>query len=443
LIKGSDPVTVGPEPSPSLDGLLHQALGTTGQKWILTMADQAIVSGATFLAGIIISRVCGKEQFGLYFLGLTIIGLIMEFQYVLIWSPYAVYSPHLNDRAHTLYTGSSLIHQLVMSILGMLALTMAGVCLSWSPGLRKLDSVIWMLVLSSSFFGFREYLRRVFFAGLRIKAALALDSCATFLQVGGVVLLAYLGKLSASTAFGVMSIGCGLATISWLIWARQGFALSIKQAMADLARNWVFGKWILGVHSATFLSLQIYPWLLTGLHGTEAVGVLAACQGVVGLSNPLLNGSCLFLEPMAAHAFAQGGVKRLRSFLIKSTMAIGGGMSLFAAIVITFGSQIVSFIYGPHYAGYGLVISVLALYSVVSAIHFAIYYGIWAVGRSDLNFKINLGRLAVTLTLGLWLVKNLGPLGVAWGFLLSSLAILWVEWLVFIMCCRSYENNVS
>jgi O-antigen/teichoic acid export membrane protein len=405
--------------------------GESRQKWLWTLIDQGIVSASSFLVTIIIGRACAKEQLGLYFLGMTIVGLLMELQNVLIWSPYTALSPRLKGPAHALYTGSTLVYQGVLGGFLMLVLAAAGFFLSRGWGPPGLAPVVWMLALAGPFVTFREYARRVCFAGLQIKTAFWLDAGSALFQGGALLFFAYLGRLSAVHAFGIIGLGACLASLLWLHGARRSMAISKVEVTADLSRNWSFGKWILGGNLALFLSCQTYPWILTGMHGTAVVAALAACQGVVGLANPFLKGTTNFLAPKAAQAFAQGGATALRAFARKSTMALMPVLGLFCLAITIFGSDLVALIYGPQYAGFGLVITILSLNILVSALAVGVDYGIWAMGRPDLNFRIEFVRLLITFTLGLGLVKIFGLIGVAWGLLTGSITVGVIQGIVF------------
>ena len=443
--EGNDSLT-GPPAFPSWPKRLLLAAralspGSAGPEWLLTLVDQGLVSATTFLAGIIIGRTCGKEQFGLYLLGVSIIGLIMELQNVVIWSPYTVLSHRLTGSAQALYAGSTLIHQLGFSVLGMLALAVTGFCLSWGIGLQELGAIVKMLAVVGGFLFFREYARRICFAGLKMKAALALDSGAMVVQLGGLLWLAYLGKLSAFRAFGVMGLGCALAGLSWFIWARKGLGFSFTQAVSDLGRNWSFGKWILGGNMSEYVALQLlYPWFLAALQGTAAVGMLAACQAVVALANPFLQGSRNFLGPKAAQAFAQGGVGELRKFVVKSTLLLAPVIGLFYAAIIIFGNNLVIFFYGSQYGGQSIFIAILALNAFIYALPLVVDCGIWAMGRPDLNLMIDSAILVVSLTLGFWLVNTFGLLGVGLGLLASTLMAFVVRGLILTRLSHSHTG---
>ena len=313
-------------------------------------------------------------------------------------------------------------------------------CLSWldgaqisrAMGIPGLETVIWVLVISGSFLLFREYARRVCFAALWMKAVLLLDFAVAAVQTIALGLLAYGGELSASRALEVMGLVCGVAGLVWFWGNRRAFQFSRAQVSSDVSRNWSFGRWVLGDSLVFFMGCELYPWILSSYHGAAAVGVLTACQGVVTLSGPFLQGCLNFLPAKAARVLARGGLEELRSLVVKFTAVVAAIVSLFCVTIIVFGSQLVEIIYGPKYAGNGMLISILAVNILVYALSMGMQFGLWALGRADLNLRINLCRLGVTFTLGLWLVKVYGTLGVAWGLLLGSLVAIGGQYIVFI-----------
>jgi hypothetical protein len=65
-----------------------------------SLVDQAVASGANFAAGVIIGRVCSKDDFGLYMLGLSVALLLTSVQDIFIATPYVVFSPRLRGVQH-------------------------------------------------------------------------------------------------------------------------------------------------------------------------------------------------------------------------------------------------------------------------------------------------------------------------------------------------------
>jgi O-antigen/teichoic acid export membrane protein len=208
---------------------LSLSSGSSEAKWILALVDQGVFSSGNFLTSIIIGRTCGKEELGLFILAIIIIGLIREVQNDLIWSPFAALSQRLSGSSREFYTGSTLIHQWTISVLAMLILAGTGVYLSYGKGSMDLGRVIWMLVIAGGFITFRDYVRQICFAGFQMKTVLMVDVFATSLQIGGMVVLAYMERLSAAYALGVMGLTSFLTTLTWFIGFRKEMKFSLNR----------------------------------------------------------------------------------------------------------------------------------------------------------------------------------------------------------------------
>lgn len=410
---------------------------TTVRKGIVTLADQCVVSITNFLTGVIIGRACTKEEFGLYMLGLSIVLFAMSLQTSLISTPYMVYSPRLKSRAHDRYTGSTLIHQFGFSVLVVVVLALGGAALSVGFGPSGLAPVVWALVVAITFILAREYARRICFANLKMKNALVLDSCIAFIQIGGLIFLAYLGILSAGRTYLVVGSVCGLAIMGWLIWNHNNFALDSTQIIPDLKRNWSFGKWVFASGLLWALSMNLYPWILAAFHGTASTGVWAACIGVTAIANPILLGMQNLLGPRIAHSYAEGGAIVLRRYVIKAGVLFTLLIAPFCILLLIFGNHLLMLFYGTKYTGNGLVVSILAFNLLVSAVAFSFSRALFAMERADVDFYVNFMTLFVLLTLGLWLVKAFGPLGVACSLLAGNTAASTVRYILFSRLVRS------
>jgi hypothetical protein len=261
--------------------------GATTRSSILALADQVVVSAVNFLTGVIIGRACRKEEFGLYMLGFSIVFVVTTLQNSLILTPYMIFSPRLQGRAHAKYAGSTLVHQLGLSVLTMLALTAGGLLLELGIGPEELAPVLWALVGVVAFVLSRDCARQICFARLRMEMAFLLDCCVAVVQIAGLGLLAYFHLLSASAAWWMAGAASCLATLGWLLWMRENLVVRITAVLADLRRNWSFGKWVFASGVAWALTMYLYPWILVGFHGNASAGSWAACLGIIGITNPI------------------------------------------------------------------------------------------------------------------------------------------------------------
>jgi O-antigen/teichoic acid export membrane protein len=384
---------------------------------IISLADQAVASATNFLTGVIIGRAGSKEELGLYMLGLSLILFMTDLQTSLITTPYMVYAPRLKGKAHALYTGSTLIHQLAFCLIVLLGVLCGVFAVAHGIGSKALGPVLRALVLVIALIMLREHARRVSFARLKLKTAFIFDTCIAVGQISGLVVLAHFGVLTASRAFWVIGSVCGIAVLGWL-WSDRGFYdPQISESLADLKKNWIFGKWVFASGLIWAVSMNLYPWLLATFHGVGSAGVWAACLGVVSVGGPVMVGIQNLAGPKIAHVYAAEGHRALRRLVFKITAIVATPISLLCLVTFIWGGRLVVLMYGRQYAGNRLIVSVLALNLLVSAVAFPFSRGLFAVDRADLDFLVNFTALFIMLTLGLWLVRVFGPLGAAWGLL--------------------------
>jgi len=396
----------------SPDRALHQG--------IISLGDQAVASATNFATGIIIARTCTKEELGLYMLGLSLILLVTDFQTSLITTPYMVYAPRLKGRAHALYTGSTLIHQLAFCLLTMLGVACGAVAVSRGMGPRGVGPVLWALCVVIALIMLREHARRVSFARLRLKTAFLFDSSIAVGQISGLLLLAHFGRLSAIRAFWVIGSVCGIAVLGWLWSDREFYHPRLSESLADLKKNWVFGKWVFASGLVWAVGMNLYPWFLAYFHGAASTGVWATCLGVVSVGNPALMGIQNLVGPKIAHTYAASGQKALRRLVLKITAVISLPVSLLSLVLIFWGGRLIVLLYGRQYAGNGLVVAILALNLLVFAVSFPFSRALMAIERADLDFLVSSAALIIMVVLGIWLVRAFGTAGAAIGLLAAN-----------------------
>jgi len=393
---------------------------TAVRQSIVSLADQAVASITNFLTGIIIARACSKEELGLYMLGFSVVLFMMDMQTSLITTPYMVYAPRLKERAHALYTGSTLIHQLAFCLIALLGVMCGAFAVSNGIGIRALGPVLQSLVVAVSLIMLREHARRVSFARLRLKTAFIFDACIAVGQISGLLVLAHFRLLSASRAFWVIGLVCGIAVLGWL-WSDRGFyEPRMSESLADLRKNWTLGKWVFASGLVWVLSVNLYPWLLAAFDSIASTGVWAACLGVVSVGSPVIMGIQNLIGPKVAHVYAAKGHVALRGFVFKTTAFVAAPVSFLCLVMFIWGGRLLTSFYGPQYAGNGLIVAILALNVLISALAFSFSRALFAIDRANLDFLVNFTALFIMITAGLWLVRAFGPLGAAFGMLAAN-----------------------
>ena len=387
---------------------------------LVILIDQAVVSATSFLTFVIIARAVSKGELGLYTLGFSLVIFITNLQDAIVLAPYTVYSPRFQAERHLRYTGSSLLHQLSVAFSAALLLATAGTIFSLSRHLSQWAAITWALAVAIVFILLREYGRRVCFAWRREKIALALDTCIAVSQIGGLLLLARRGVLSAETAYWVIGATSGAIAVAWLWWSRRRFSFSYRYARLHLFRNLALGKWILASNVAQTISGEIFPWFLAAFRGMTATGTLAACRSLASVTNPFLLGMGNFLGPKTAHVFWHRGQRELNALVVRYTFLIIVPMGIATIVLVLFGDLLLVTLYGAQYKGYGGTVALLAVNQFILILGSPTIGALLAVEHPEALFKSYLASGAVTFLVGLPLVWAYGVRGAAVAMIWST-----------------------
>ena len=191
----------------------------------LAILDQVVVSGTRFLTSIIVGRTCGPHELGDYTLGFTLFCVGGCIQTALISQPYTIYGNYLPRDERRAYSGSVLAHFAVFELLVMILFGLAAGALILGIGRPGLAPLAGVLAVTFPLAFVVEFARRFAQARLEMRAALATDVVMSVVQVGGLVLLAAVGQLSAETTFVAMGLGGAVAGLTWLALARRRFVV--------------------------------------------------------------------------------------------------------------------------------------------------------------------------------------------------------------------------
>jgi len=386
--------------------------------WALT--DQAVVSGTGFATAVLLGRICSQDDLGVYYLALGLVLFVRGIQERLISAPYMVLWSRRDTHRQATYAGSTLVHQMVFSactLLGFLAL----MAILWVAGRELIpSSVVWAMLGALPFLLLREYARQFTFAHLRFALAALLDSTVAATQLGALVVLAYLGRLTVGSVYLVMGLGCALACLVWWIASRHHWQFLVTHVALDWRHNWAFGKWILAGQLVQSIVPFLMPWALAWLHGTDATGLLAACATLAGFANVLVTGLGNQLTPEAATAFAARGPAGLRLVLRRSTAVFAATLGTLSLAFLLAGNRLMVLVYGHEFAGAGPILVVLALATFVSSIELVAGNGLWAMELAQANFVADVASLAVSVLAAICMLPFLGALGVALATLTGS-----------------------
>lgn len=385
----------------------------------LSLVDQAIVSGASFVTAMIIGRTTSQETMGMYYLIASIVIIAVGMQEHVIAAPYMIYSKRRSGHDLAVYNGSVWFHHFLTTAGGVIAL-LAAISVLSIAGSSPLASSLWVLLIAGPLMLLREWIRRFAFANLKIASALAVDATVAALQLGGLLWLARNGSLSVFGIFAVMGGACLIASLGWLVFAAGDIKFERDRVRPDWRSNWLFGRWTVRSYLVGNTTQYVMPWIVNLAVSTAAAGVLGACITLINLANLFLTSIDRILTPRAAQAFAAGGVRELRRVLSWAAIALLPGLALFCLTVFAVGSRVAVFVYGEQYSETGLILSVLSLSVLANGVGTIVGNGLWAIDQPRSNFIADVCCLAVTLGSAVALVSTLGTLGAALALLAGT-----------------------
>jgi O-antigen/teichoic acid export membrane protein len=393
------------------------ARDTMFRKSMISILDQAVVSGMNFAITIILSRSAGKAETGLYYLALQLVFFLRGVQDQLIGAPYMVYSNRKSAEKASSYAGSSLVHELLLLTLAATAL---GVTSAWGGCSSELSDLLWLLVLAAPLMLLREFIRQITFADLRVVEALLLDVAVVALQLTGLLVAWHYDCVTTFLTYAILAGGCGVVLLYWLLVRRGTFAPSWQHVQSDWISNWQFGKWSLATQLLGCSMPFVIPWVVAITHGAEATGAFGVGTTLIGLANMFVLGMSNFVCPQAARAYASGGKQALTPVLRRAGELYLFVLGSFTLMMICFGDVFMTWVYGPEFSDAGRILAILAVGSLANSLGIVAGNGLWAMERPAANFRADLCAMFTWIAATLLLVGAWGPLGAAVASVLGT-----------------------
>lgn len=402
---------------------------------LLALADQATVSGTSFLVTLLLGRYATPEQLGLYTLGFTLLVLLVCAFDALITSPYTLYGNRCDEPERRILAGAALVHHFALT--GIAVAFLAGVAgLSTALGQADLGRVLLVLAALAPLILLRELARRISFAEHRPGWAFAVDAAVSAIQIGLLLGLVFLARLTAISGHLATGIACAVAGCGWLWLWRGQFRIDRATLVPTAWRNWRFGRWVLGSQGIGVTHGFAVHWLLLFWSDPSATGAYAACLTVVLLSNPFLFGMVNHLGPVAARAYNRAGVAGVRGVVWKSLALFAVVMGGFSGTILLMAGPVLRLFYRDTYDGLEPVVRVLAVVVFVTGMGMAMDVGLRAQERADLSFRTSVVSLAVTVSAACLLIPFAGVPGAAWGYLLGTVAGTGLRGVLLLRCWR-------
>lgn len=379
---------------------------------LLSIIDQAIVSGTSFVSAVIVGRMTTPEEIGLYYLVLSVTLVAASIQDSAVWAPFMVYCKRRHGRELEEYSASVWMQLFLLTAICIAVLPAIILVLS-AANHTALIPGLWILCIVGPLILLRQGARRFAFANLRVHTAIMIDAVVAAAQLGGMLLLGYLGHLTLVSIFAVMGGACGLAIAVAYLLDRPQVKLNRGRLLSDWQHNWAFAKWTLRSYLVGYTAPYALLWILGLTAGATEAGVLGVCTTLVGMTNVLVMGIDNVLTPQATHAFTTEGVAGLRRVLFRTAAVLISMLGGFCLFVLATGDWLTVLAFGSAGVGMSAILGALAVSALMNGIGVVAGNGLWAIDQPRPNFLADVFSMTVTLIAAAVLVLPLGALGAA------------------------------
>ena len=280
------------------------------------IADQMLVSGASFGTTMLIARFLGKAEFGRFVLAWLAVWIIQNIQIALITTPITTFAMREPVERQPAYFGAVWVQQAVFAaVTTMLAYGLAVSSTKVVPDWR-LGDIALPLSLVVLFGQIADIQRRYFYIHERTHISFVLDFARHGTQIAGLIAMFLLlpSKASLGLALGIIAAANMLGCITgWLLMRPARFEWETIKQVAR--RHWQFSRWLLG-STLTYCAREGFVNMSVGsLLGLTEVGILRAVQQLVMTINIPLYVMHNTVPAPASVAYGARGFPGLMSFM--------------------------------------------------------------------------------------------------------------------------------
>ena len=420
------------KPQPLLQARILQILFDK-QDALVCLFNQGVVSLAGLTTNFLIAQ-HSPSEFGVYYIGLTLVLFARGFQQQLVSTPYTIYHHRQSDSDMPGYRGSCLVTEfgfvcLVLICLGLMAI---GVRAGWIYSPEVLQTLIVLLFFVPAIL-LREVVRHYCFTHSRNTSVFVFDVAISVLQISGLLVFGYFGILSGATGWVAVGVACLLTIVLWYLQKGPAIEFQRQRFVKDWKLNWTFGKWAVAGQLVGSLPLILLPLLLTAegpseaasatsssAAGTEGTGYFGICVTLMGVANIFNTGMLNFLTPKAAKVFVEHGSAGLQQLMSRMYLVFLVTIGGFALIMALFGEMIVVALLGDQYVGLQFVLTLMSIAKLLDGFSHTASGGLFAMERIKENFWVDVILMIISVTAAVLLIPPLGVLGAAWTTLIGS-----------------------
>ena len=386
-------------------------------------ADQAVVSGFSFLSSVVLARYLGIQGFGVYSIAWLGVMVASSINQPFIISPMQTLSGKKSLEEQKEYLQALVFKQLFFAgIMGFLSF-IAVVVMSFFLHEWKVQSIILAFPLAVFSFVLQDFFRRYFFVIGKPFKSLIIDVIA----YGGVLLssfaIHFVRTMDAQFVLLLTAVFFLYASLTGL-WSMEQLKFNPKKIKAVILEHWDFSKWLTATALLQWFSGNLFIIAAGAILGPRAVGATRMAQNIVGITHVLFLAMENIIPVRAASFQRDGGNEKMFGYLWKFTLQMGMITLTLLALISIFSKQIIMAFYGSEFVEYQYLLVAFCILYVIIFIGYPLRYAIRTLERTRLIFVSFIASSIFSVLTAYPIIKAFGLTGVIIGLMLTQLITL-------------------
>lgn len=382
-----------------------------------TLVDQGLVSGVNFLMGILLTKLLGLDQYGIFAFLWMMVFFVSSIQQAFIISP--MFSLIAKQKNQNRYLSQVFSLQIIFAVGALLGVFFTAILLTKSYPNYQFTYSAMAIALTTSIYIFHDFMRRLFFSLKMNGKALVIDIVGYGLQPILILVFYYFQALSLQTVFLsiILSLSAGLV-ISFF--SAPAFNISFKISSVVKA-HWEFSAYLIGTSILQWVSGNLFIAIAASMLGPIAVGVIRMSQNIVGVLHVIFLALENSIPLKAAEMLQSEGKAKMLQFVGKTMKQTLWPVTILLVALVLLSKTIISQLYGVQYIEYQYVLYAFCLLYVFVFIGTFLRFIIRTLEHNKVIFMSYVATAVFSLLLAKIMVQELDIVGVLLGLIISQI----------------------
>jgi len=405
--------------------------GRHHEKFII-MADQAIVSGSNFLIGILISKLLGLEDLGVYAFAWMVLMMCSSLQQNFISIPMVNKYVAFQEGQSSQYLNKLFIVQVGVSLLLSMILFLLILIPLQIKFFDTLDHLVYVLPFLIFSFLMQDFTRRIFILKGELFKLLLADLLVNWSQVVFLIIFVNRNELTLMHILVFFTISYSVG-FSFAIPDYFKKRISFKGISDISSQHWVTAKWLLASAILQWFAGNYFIISAGTTLGTESAGIIRIAQSLVGVMNIFFIALEFYVPPKAAIIYQKNGKKALIHYITRITFFGTLLCLLFTGVLIFTSGSILTFLYGSNYEQYNTIIIAFSAFYIIVFLSYPLRFVLRAMNNMKDMFWAYLCATLFSMALSGYMVRKYEIWGVIAGLALTQLImqIWYIQAIIF------------